>query len=324
MDPVLHELSVEPSNAATHDRLRTLALTLQALDRLGLARVLRRTRDALDRCVERDVTLDEALRKHPQREQRSFLLLRLSKAPFVEEMHRDQEDAARSMIEGEIGGQRCHGAVFAYLTHAPTVSLSGEEAWEADTLALALTRMRAEAPPQDAAVADAPLETEDVEVMQVSTPTHVDRNEKQLRERVLRAVSAGSELWDRRGDLFPRLDFGPDVEEQLAALSGAELGFNHVVDALARLDAALRAWVDGPLDPGMKFSPESPSTLNDSTYGPRRDFRCVGGETLRFSLHLKLFAGNRRIYFAPRRVGTEGRAHIGYVGPHLATTKYPT
>jgi hypothetical protein len=324
MDPVLHELSVAPSVAATQDRLRTLALTLQSLDGVGLARVLRRTRDALDRCVEGEVPLREALLKHPHREQRSFLLNRLSRAPFVEDMHRDQEDAARSMIEGAIGGVGCRGAVFAYLTHAPAVSLSGEDAWETDALVVALTRMRTEAPPGDEATTDAPLETEDVEVLQVATPTHVTRSEKHLRERVLRAVSTGKELWGLRSDLFPRLDFGLDVEEQLAALSDADLGFNHVVDALARLDASLRAWVDGPLEPGMKFSPESASTLNDSTYGPRRDFRCADGQTLRFSLHLKLFAGNRRIYYAPRRFEGEGRAHVGYVGPHLATTKYPT
>ena len=111
MEPVLHELYVVPSAAATQERLGALALTLHALDGVGLARVLRRTRDALDRRVEGALTLREALQKHPQREQRSFLLSRLSKAPFVEELHRGREDAAQSMIEGAVGADRCHGAV---------------------------------------------------------------------------------------------------------------------------------------------------------------------------------------------------------------------
>lgn len=322
MDPVLHELSVAPVSAAAEERLAALASTLRSLDDLGLARVLRRTRDALDRYVEGEVTLREALLKHPHREQRTFLLGRLSKAPFVEEMHRNREAATKSMIEGAAGEARCRGAVFAYLTNAPAVSLFGHEAWEADAIPLSLVRMREEA--DEAGAPDGTLEKDDVEVLQVATPGHVARCAKTLRERVLRAVSAGRELWERRGELFPRLDLGPDVEAQLGELTDVVEGFHLVVEALARLDAALRSWGDGPLEPGMKFSPESPSTLNHSTYGPLRDFRCADGQTMRFSLHLKLFAGNRRIYYAAYRSDGVGRAHVGYVGPHLSTTKYPT
>ncbi len=322
MDPVLNELSVAPAGAAAEERLAALTSTLRSLDDVGLARVLRRTRDALERHVDGEMTLREALLKHPQREQRTFLLGRLSKAPFVEEMHRDREAAVKSMIEGAVGTARCHGAVFAYLTNAPAVSLSGHELWEADTIPLSLVRMRVVAD-EDSAPAAA-LEQDEVAVLQVAKPEHVGRCAKILRERVLRAVSAGRELWERRGELFPRLDLGPDVEPQLGELNDAVEGFHLVVDALAKLDAALRTWTDGPLEPGMRFSPESHSTLQHSTYGPMRDFRRVDGQTVRFTLHLKLFAGNRRIYFSAYRSEGLGRAHIGYVGPHLATMKYPT
>ena len=322
MDPVLHELSVAPVGAATGERLAQLAATLRSLDELGLTRVLRHTRDALDRRVEGEITLREALQRHPQREQRTFLHLRLSKAPFVEELHDAREAATKSMIEGEVGAVRCRGAVFAYLSNAPVVSLAGSAEWERDALRLSLARLREVTDVDDTQHGE--LEQDDVEVLQVSSPAHVERSAKPLRERVLRAVSAGRELWERRSHLFPHLDLGPDVEAQLGVLNDTMEGFRHVVEALARIDAALRSWVDGPLEPGMKFSPESASTLNHSTYGPLRDFRCADGCTIRFSLHLKLFAGNRRIYYSAYRAGDVGRAHVGYVGPHLPTTKYPT
>jgi len=316
MDPVLNELSVAPAEWSIHERVRTLAATLKELDGIGLARVLRHTRNSLDQVVEGSTTMREALVRHPSRDERLFLLGRISRAPFVEDLHRTYEDSAQNLIEGTVAGVRCHGAVFAYLTRGPLVSLRGNEAFELGALPIRLARVREEP--------DAPLETEDVDVLQVAMPAHVAQNEKELRERVLRAVKSGREAWERRMELFPRLDFGAGVERQLAEMNGSELGFNLVIDALARLDAALRAWQGGPLDPGMKFSPESSSTLSHSVYGPQRDFHCVDGITRRFTLHLKLIAGNRRIYYLEHRVGAEGRAHVGYVGPHLPTTKYAT
>ncbi|MEZ4409731.1 MAG: hypothetical protein R3A52_25150 [Polyangiales bacterium] len=108
MEPILHELSVASSATAQS----ASAAFLSRRDGVGLARVLRHTRCSISGWSE--MTFREALQKHPQREQREFLRVRLSKAPFVEDLHRDQEEGTRSMIEGAVGGVRCHGAVFAY------------------------------------------------------------------------------------------------------------------------------------------------------------------------------------------------------------------
>jgi hypothetical protein len=146
-----------------------------------------------------------------------------------------------------------------------------------------------------------------------------------LRERILRAVGSGDDLWQRKAELFPQLDFCNDVERQMRALSGKEFYFQQVVLALSRLDAALAVWTAGPLHPGMDHSGESTPTLDHGTYGPMRDFVCVDNEKRRFSHHLKIFSNNWRIYYWEVRSGAAGgRAHIAYIGVHLPTVKYPT
>jgi hypothetical protein len=56
-----------------------------------------------------------------------------------------------------------------------------------------------------------------------------------------------------------------------------------------------------------------------------RDFICLDGQQRQFSHHLKLFSNNWRIYYSEVRVeNAGGRAHVGYVGVHLPTVKYPT
>lgn len=320
MEPVLNELSIVSSRITTQDRLRTLADAMLALDALGFARILRTTRDALDRSVEDEATLRVALGRLRDRDLRDFLRQRLSRTPYVEELQTMREAALQLMMDGQVDGASCRGAVLAFLTNAPVVSLLGDLTHSA-TLRVVVSRM-------SALLADGrepELESEVAEVVHIASPSHVAAVSKLLRDRVLRAIRTGSELWERRATLFPRLQLCPPVEEQLRALSGSELGFAQIVEALGRLNDTLMLWKGGPFEPGLKYSVESASTLGHPSYGVMRDFECVDSMTRRFSLHLKLVAANRRIYYRPFGADTgKPSACVGYVGPHLPTVKYST
>ncbi len=316
IEPVLNELSLVPSPVPIHERIQSLIGVLRKLDALGFPRIVRQTRDALEREIIEGIPLRKWILQKAPREIRQFLGLRLQRAPFVEDLHQQQEDTTKTLIHAMCDEQPAHGACIAYLLDAPAVSLRGVSRWEIDPLLLTLQKLDEET----ASWIEIP-----VEVVHVWTPQQVERREALLRERLFRTVANGSELWNRRNELFPRLEFCGVVERQLVELSGNEYFFQHVVTALGRLDTALRSWTSGPLHPGMAGSAESRQTLDHSDYGPMRRFACPDGEERTFTNHLKLYSCNWRIhYFEFRAPSSDGRAFVGYVGVHLPTVQYRT
>jgi hypothetical protein len=316
IEPTLNERSIELAETPTTDRITALIAVLRRLDALGFSRILRHARDALERQVEAGTSLRTWILRKAPRDTRQFLAGRLDKAPFVEELHRRREATSGFLLQVTYEGAPAVGAGIAHLHDTPAVALGGLAAWEVDPLVVVLTKMDEE---------EGVLVEMAVPVVHLCRPEQIDARARLLRDRVLRAVSGGDDLWGRRLELFPRLDFCAEVERQMRGLSGKEFYFQHVVLALSRLDAALAEWIAGPLHPGMDHSAESTSTLAHGTYGPLRDFVCMDNEPRRFSHHLKLFSINWRIYYWEVRVGAAGgRAHVGYIGVHLPTVKYRT
>jgi hypothetical protein len=316
MEPILNERSVEAADRPMMERAATLLSVLRALDALGFPKVLRHSRDAIDREVESGITFRTWLFQRAPRETRQFLAGRLQKAPFIEALHQMQEDARDALLQVTYDGSTAAGVGTAFLYDAPAVALRGDARWEADPLVALLVKVDA---------ASSSVEEVPIEVVHLCRQEQIEPRRALLRARVLRAVRGGDELWQRRREIFSRLDFCESVERQIRALSGHEFYFQHVVQALARLDTALVEWASGPLHPGMDFSTESGQTLNHGTYGPMRDFVCPDLEKRRFKNHLKIFSNNWRIYYLECRASTgEGRAYIGYAGSHLPTVNYPT
>jgi hypothetical protein len=249
------------------------------------------------------------------RDVRQFLGGRLERAPFVEDLHKQKEDSTGALLQAACNDLPAAGACVAYLHDAPAIALRGTTQWEIDPLVLILSKMDEETES---------LVESLVEVIHVCRPEQVEAREQLLRERILRAVVDGKDLWNRRYELFPRLDFCEEVERQLLDLSGNEFFFQQIVVALARLHVALGNWSSGILYPGMKSSNESRQTLDHSDYGPMRNVTCPDGQTRCFSNHLKLFSCNWRIhYFETRETGVS-RAFVGYIGIHLPTVRYST
>jgi hypothetical protein len=316
IEPVLNERSLQPAEVPTVERMTSLAAVLLRLDTLGFPKMLRHVRDAPDREIGEGLSLRDWLFRKAPKELKQFIAGRMSRAPFVEDLHQASESAQQALYQASFSGEPANGPGVAYLLDAPAVALRGVACWEVDPLTIVLSQMDEES--------EAFVE-QTVDVVHLSSAAQVTRREAQLRERVLRTVATGVELWERRGDLFGRLDFCSGVESQVRALSGNESFFPQVVIALARLNGALVAWSAGPLSPGMSSSPESTQTLDHGTFGPMRDFLCPDGKVRRFSNHLKLFSGNWRIYYQESRdEDGVGRAFVGYAGTHLPTVRFRT
>lgn len=327
MEPILDEASLIPCpSACPGERIVQLAETLSALDLLGAPRVLRAVCDAGDR----DLCYGRGLRywcndRHTPRDAGRLVLLRLSRAPFVDGPDGlfAKAEASRA-IESTILGKKSLGGGLAALADGVLLFLKCS-IW----------------PPAKPVVVRLEVLTEDVQ----STEEHsVDSADCALDVRELASVltrklyeriGSGAELLRRMSELFPHLVLGDRAREQIGRLSGSEPFFPQILRHFRALNAAARVWQQGtPFEPeGVSYSTESVSTLRDGRLGPLRDFPTPHGfSPERWSLHTKLTGGaSMRLYFkAPGMQHAEEsdspngvvRVPIGYVGPHLPTVNY--
>lgn len=121
------------------------------------------------------------------------------------------------------------------------------------------------------------------------------------------------ELWQRRAELYPGLDFAPSVEGNLSGL-GASI-FRQTVFRLKELCAASTEWkASGAAVPKYlsKVTGESDTTMQQ--FGGDRVFRSSSGQDEVFELHARLQDGHR---LHLREVSATKRIEIGYVGRHL-------
>lgn len=129
----------------------------------------------------------------------------------------------------------------------------------------------------------------------------------------LTKISA-TDLWAGRGDLFPNLLFGADVEKQLQSL-GADY-FSSAVERIVELEKAASDW-NAAASPSpaylSKITGESEATMQK--YGHERVFRSSSGENETYEKHARLHNG-ARIHL--REIREVSKIGIGYIGKHLS------
>jgi hypothetical protein len=124
-----------------------------------------------------------------------------------------------------------------------------------------------------------------------------------------RAPVNGTQLWEQRATLFPKLDFCDSRELQTKALGGDGARFREALRGLRDLQKYCDGWITPNFDIHSlnNSSGESEATL--ATYGDERRF---------FNWHAK--RGNSRIHFFD--FPAQKRLLVGYVGKHLPTAKF--
>lgn len=121
------------------------------------------------------------------------------------------------------------------------------------------------------------------------------------------------DLWGRRAELFPNLDFASSVEGDLTSLS--EPVFRQALFRLKELCTASNEWrTSGSPVPKYltKVTGESQRTMQQ--FGQDRIFRSCSGKNEVFELHARLQDGHR---LHLREIAQTKRLEIGYVGKHL-------
>ncbi|GGT18627.1 hypothetical protein GCM10010207_17070 [Streptomyces atratus] len=150
------------------------------------------------------------------------------------------------------------------------------------------------------------FERDCVDVRHISAPPHVDEHLGWIRESSLARAATGRQIWERKADLYPSLQFLPRTEAQLSDLDPRWVV--PVRRCLERLDAAAAAW-----DPATMHEPEWQSKVTPEGETRKRVCRFEDdGEWETFHLHARFTPGAGRIHLRP--IGEEGKIRIAHVG----------
>ena len=194
-------------------------------------------------------------------------------------------------------GEPVLGLAAAHLMNSLAVSLLSAPPWDASWLKV------------DYELLDEDGYTEgNADVRHAASNAHVTEHEEWIRDTAATSAVTGTDLWTKREELFPYLQFVPGVEQNLRDLS--RVAVPSVREELLRLNGAAEAWRPGESEPpwAVKVVPESDTRINLGLC----DFTDLDGTKRLFSLHVRYNPRPGRIHF--RLVTEEGKIRVGYVG----------
>ncbi len=154
----------------------------------------------------------------------------------------------------------------------------------------------------------------------VAEPAHAEAiNERRIA--LLRNGLTARSFWWLKERVFPHLLFGLDVKGQVEQFSGTLMPL--MFTRLVELDSRAKVWRTSAShqfpDGRSEIKKETSRTMK--RYGNERIFRGHDGPTRVFEDHVWVDRSHRVHLFLDRNARS---VEIGYVGPHLPTTEYPT
>jgi hypothetical protein len=156
-------------------------------------------------------------------------------------------------------------------------------------------------------------------VPHIGKESHLDQHIDWLKRHREAQPTNGHQLWERRVDLFPSLEFCECTEDQIRRLGGDSSEFRATARGLRDLQSYCDRWSSGSFDIKALNNASGESIPTLQQFGDERTFRCPDGEDRIFDWHLK--RGTFRIHFFD--FPGQRKILIGYVGKHLRTVKHP-
>ena len=239
------------------------------------------------------------------RDQYLFLMRLSMKMPLLDNLEQDTTDRFLMCEATTLAPNDGAPLLFCAVTDAIAVSMPSESVWDRDQIVVAFQEL----------LPDETFDDAEEDIDNVARAVHVDPISDRHRERLMRRCSDMGELWNRRGQLFPHLMFGPDVENHVGKLNAGLLGT--LVNRLADLDTTAATWAvaGGEAPPWTtKVTPESQHTMNNPKLREARRFRSASSELILFAWHARFGSGMRiHLRFDARSREIE----VGYIGGHL-------
>jgi hypothetical protein len=314
-DLILNELSLQnpaPNEQEAQERMSELIKTIKAVKAQGVNVSLRTKENFHTTLLAPKYPLRRWLNDADQVE-RIFIKTLATKAPFSTDIEnseiQDIENNA-SLSEFRHQGEMAIGLGIAYVLDTIAISLLSEKCWDCSRLHLEFRCLDR----------DEEVVCELVEIIHASRSSHVHEHAdliKKIQERICQEVSDGVELWNRKEELFPRLEFCEDVSKQMQNLYPGNPMLRQVIKRLFELEDYCKIWTDGAFNSDnipSKATPESESRLRQ--FKQELTFKCPDGEKRIFSWHLRMTgAGAWRLHFS-EELGP-GKIIIGYIGSKI-------
>jgi hypothetical protein len=242
-DLILNELSLQnpaPNEQIAQQRMSELIKTIQAVKAQGVKVSLRTKENFHTTILAPNYPLRRWLNDADQIE-RLFIKTLVTKAPFSTDIaNSDIQDIENnaSLSEFRHQGEIAIGLGIAYVLNTIAISLLSEECWDCSHIELEFRWLD-----QDEEVIH-----ELVKIIHASRSTHVQENAdliEQIQERICQEVSDGLQVWNRREELFPNLEFCDAVRRQLEDIRTGKLELQPVVNILFELQKCCKNWNNG-------------------------------------------------------------------------------
>lgn len=311
LEPVFNDLSAKPPAldlVAAFERMSRLIELLRAAPDHGLDPGLRIPQTFHGLALGPEYRIwDWLYDTRVPREQTLFLLTLATRSPYLDQAPDAIQERAL-LVDLRVGGIESDGLRAAYLLQAPLFSFL-QTPWDGPLIDCVCAEW----------VDDLLAPPHPVQLRNLARVSHFATHADWIRARRQRSVASGRDLWERRGGLFPHLEFCPSVEAQLLALRPSEPRFYQVVDKLFDLETYFAGCVGG-FDPGAfpKCNAVSPETL--SSYPEDYLFSTKEGRNVVASWHLYFTPGKGRLYFEAD--STSRRGVVCHIGDKLPDTTY--
>jgi hypothetical protein len=218
----------------------------------------------------------------------------LNHAPFV------LPEVDSLVVEYRFEDQVCLGLGLAHAAGTSTLSLCTSDKWRSLTLTVA----------REALLEDSSLEHGAVEVRNISDRASVVSLRDWLQKYGFSERLNGTQIWEQRARLFPRLQFLNRVGADLAGLSEDRL--SAVLERLTEMNEVVSGW-----DPAITNSPAWGSRVTPESESRKKIcwFEDTDGVLRCFDLHARFTPRAGRIHF--RLVASQRTITIAHIGDKL-------
>ncbi|WP_165741520.1 hypothetical protein [Candidatus Thiosymbion oneisti] len=154
-------------------------------------------------------------------------------------------------------------------------------------------------------------------------PDHVDRVIDDWRKSASAKVTGVAQLIEHWELLFPRLDLCVEYQEKTLWKLSKPGTLYSVTGRLYALNHTCERWADraeGGPEYGFRARPESRKTMDNKELARQRLATCPRQGEVYFVMHCDIRPQGSRLYWLENR--EEHRCCIGYVGPHLETSRH--
>jgi hypothetical protein len=153
-------------------------------------------------------------------------------------------------------------------------------------------------------------------VLHIANIAHAESHIEFINSYVGSSIENGRQLWLRRMELFPNLDFCSVVENQIRSLNNTMLGFQQIIERLFDLQNTALKCDGNPIKPSSFPTHTSPeSTSREQSIGSKLSFKCPDGVDRLFTWHSRFTPNAGRIHFVPFE--SEKKFLIGYIGKKI-------